>query len=203
MIGLTNAFCPYIGGPGLLVGIDDGVVLIGTTPTFIAGQIVSVAANATNYIQLNTSSGSVQVNTTGFGAGDYPIAIVTTGLTYIEAVVDSRPDVYEGGSGGGGGLLAPTAYSANANVASSVVYGQATAGAGGITLTLQSTLLTIGQAQLFMKMDSAAGAVMLTDSAGATFNSLSGWAETSWLLVNQGEYANCVWDGTRYTVFGS
>ena len=101
------------------------------------------------------------------------------------------------------GLLVPTAYSANATVATTVVYGQATAGSGGITLTLQSGSLVTGQKQRFMKMDSAAGVVSFVDSGSKTFNGSSGWAQTSWSLVNQGQYAEFVWDGTQFTVFGN
>ena len=100
-------------------------------------------------------------------------------------------------------LTAPTAYSASASVAASVKYGQATAGSGGITLTLQSSLLSVGQKQRFMKMDSAVGSVTFTDASGKTFCGLGGWAQTSWELVNQGQYADFVWDGTQYTVFGN
>lgn len=95
-------------------------------------------------------------------------------------------------------LLVPTTYSANATVATTVKYGQATAGSGGITLTVQSASLTVGQKQRFMKMDSAAGSVTLTDSGSATFN-----GQSTWVLVDQWQWAEIVWDGTQYTVFGN
>jgi len=103
MISGTNAFAPYVDGGGLTLGVDAGVALIGTTPTIIGGQQVSLTAKATNYVLLNLSSGLVQVNTTGFTSGNYPIAIVVTHSTGIIALTDWRPDVPAAGPGGGGG----------------------------------------------------------------------------------------------------
>jgi hypothetical protein len=95
-------------------------------------------------------------------------------------------------------MYSPLAYSVNSTVATSVRYGQATGGAGGITLTLQSTLLAVGQIQRFKKMDSAVGAITFVDSNNAQFE-----GQPSYLLTNQWQWADFVWDGTQYTVFGN
>jgi hypothetical protein len=103
MISGTNAFAPYVDGGGLTLGVDAGVALVGTAPTIIGGQQVSLTAQTTNYVQLNLSTGVVQVNTTGFTSGNYPIAVAVTNSTGIIALTDWRPDVPAAGPGGGGG----------------------------------------------------------------------------------------------------
>jgi hypothetical protein len=90
----------------------------------------------------------------------------------------------------------PTRITSSGLVAATVVYGQVTAGGAGIALTLQSTLLAVGQAQRFMKMDAAAGHATFTDSASKTFNGAS-----SYVLTSRWQGVEFVWDGTQYTVF--
>lgn len=99
MISGTNAFAPYIDGGGLTLGVGPGVALIGTTPTIIAGQQVTLTANTTNYVYLDLTAGTVSVNTSGFSTGVYPIATVVTLRNSVKTLTDSRADV--GASGGG------------------------------------------------------------------------------------------------------
>lgn len=103
MISPTNAFSPYIDGGGLFLGVTSGVALVGSTPILVPGQFVPLTSNTTNYVLLNLTSGILQVNTSGFTSGNYPIAIVTTLNTGVLSVVDARPDVAAAGPGGGGG----------------------------------------------------------------------------------------------------
>lgn len=113
MISPSNAFSPYIDGGGLFLGVTSGVVLAGSTPILVPSQFVPLTANTTNYVLLNMTSGTLQVNTSGFTSGNYPIAIVTTVNTGVLSVVDARPDVSAAGPGGGGGGGSATRYYPN------------------------------------------------------------------------------------------
>ena len=106
MFTLSNAFFPYIGGPGLSVAIDGGVVINNGGSTVVPAQVVSLAANTTTYVFLNTSSIVIQSNTSGFPSSNcYPIATVLTSNSVVTSITDMRPDIQGGGSGGGGSTV--------------------------------------------------------------------------------------------------
>ena len=99
-----------------------------------------------------------------------------------------------------------TAYSASGTVPITVDYIRATGGAGGIALVLtsgsqtfvgQSGSFTVGQVYRAKKIDSAAGAVTFTDLLGALFEGAA-----SYELTQQGQWAEFVWNGTGWDVFG-
>ena len=89
----TNAFAPYIAGAGLNIGVLPGTALIGTTPIAVGGTTVSLTANATNYVYLNTSSGALSASTFGFPSNQYSIATVVAGDNGVLSMIDSRCDV--------------------------------------------------------------------------------------------------------------
>ena len=99
-----------------------------------------------------------------------------------------------------------TAYGANATVPTSVDYMRCTGGAGGIALILTpgtqvftgpSGSFTVGQVYRAKKIDSAAGAITFTDLNGALFEGAA-----SYELTQQGQWAEFVWNGVSWDVFG-
>jgi hypothetical protein len=74
---------------------------------------------------------------------------------------------------------------------------KATAGAGGITVTLPNPATCSGKIFTVKKMDSAVGTVMVTPAAG----NIDGVA--SYLLPNQFQYGRFVSDGANYNVIGN
>ncbi len=99
MISPNNAFAPFIDGPGLSITVQSGVVLLaaGSTAT-VPLTAVSLTANATNYVYLNVSTGVIQVSTSAFPAGAYPIATAVTDTASVKTLTDSRADVLAGGA---------------------------------------------------------------------------------------------------------
>lgn len=89
---ITSSFAVYISGSGLFLTVDPAVVLNNNVLVSIQQTVVSLANNATNYIFFNTSSNTLQLNTTGFPAQVIPIAIAITSQGTIISVFDSRPD---------------------------------------------------------------------------------------------------------------
>jgi hypothetical protein len=175
MIDIRNFFAPSIGPPGLNIVVAAGVILVGGVGVVVPTTLVALTANATNYVYLNTSTGGIVVNTTGFPAsGDYPIAIAVTGRTGISSLIDSRADVAGTGTGGGGGgadtvLLASTTQ--NLTLPSSGnLYVDATAGAGGITLTLPTAVGLGGQRATVVMVDTGAGGVTLAGTISGNTN---------------------------------
>jgi hypothetical protein len=98
-----------------------------------------------------------------------------------------------------------TAYAANGTVPVTVDYIRATGGAGGIALALTSAsktftglsgTYTVGIVYRAKKVDSGAGAITFTDLLGALFEGAS-----SYVLTQQGQWAEFVWNGTGWDVF--
>jgi hypothetical protein len=67
-----------------------------------AGQ-VTLADNATNYVEVNPADGTVSANTTGFTSGRIPLYQVATANGAITTVTDKRTPAIAGTGGGGGG----------------------------------------------------------------------------------------------------
>jgi len=111
MISPTNAFTPYIDGPGLSVTVSSGVVILTSgAPTLVALTAVSLTANTTNYVSLSFVTGAISNSTSPFAAGVYPIATVVTDNVGVKTLTDSRPDVATftvaaGGSTGTGSVV--------------------------------------------------------------------------------------------------
>jgi hypothetical protein len=141
MIEPSNAFSPYIDGGGLSLGVTGGVALIGTIPTTVPGGSVALTANATNYVFLNLSSGILQVNTTGFGVSEYPIATVVTTNSGIQTLTDSRADVAVGSSSGGGSLSSASVTLSTAQIENlTATPVQVLAGVAGVYYSLQTVI---------------------------------------------------------------
>ncbi|MCU1305161.1 MAG: hypothetical protein JWQ87_5445 [Candidatus Sulfotelmatobacter sp.] len=94
---------PYPQLAGFRVQVATGKINIGSTTTVIPATTIYVNPNSVTYIFLNVTTGIVQSNNGGFGAGIYPIAVATSNSTYVYSLVDSRPDVFNNGGSGGGG----------------------------------------------------------------------------------------------------
>jgi len=77
--------------PSLTINVGAGTLLNGSAIVNYAGASAqAVAANQTNYIQL-TAAGSLVINTSGFVAGNMPLAEVVTNGTDITMITDRRP----------------------------------------------------------------------------------------------------------------
>ena len=85
--------------------------------------------------------------------------------------------------------------SANGNILATDDHIYATAGAGGITLTLPSPSSVPGQPFLIKKVDSAAGFVTINPNAAETID-----GQASWQLVNQYQSVELTSDGTNWQV---
>jgi hypothetical protein len=64
---------------------------------------LTLADNATNYVELDPATGQVSRNTTGFTSGRIPLYQVTTASGAISSVMDWRTWALAGTGGGGGG----------------------------------------------------------------------------------------------------
>lgn len=71
-------------------GYYGGDVLIGGVHTSISNGTISLAANATNYIEVEPTTAAVSSNTTGFTAGRIPLYTVVTGTNTITSYTDHR-----------------------------------------------------------------------------------------------------------------
>ena len=67
-----------------------------------AGQ-VTLADNATNYVEVDPADGLVSANATGFTSGRVPLYVVATASGAIDTVSDKRTAAIAGTGGGGGG----------------------------------------------------------------------------------------------------
>lgn len=112
MIGPSSAFIPYIKDPGLFITVGTGDVTSPGGVTRIPSGAVSLAANTTTYVFVNTSALAVQSNTSGFPTTNtVPVAIVTTSNDGIVTMLDVRADVDTEVESGGGGAATQLATS--------------------------------------------------------------------------------------------
>jgi hypothetical protein len=100
----TNILAPTIQPVGLNMAVSAGQVYVNNTLVSVPPTIVILTANSTNFIFLNTTSGAIQVNTSGFPTPCYPISAVSTGDKKVASYTDSRPDVFLGAGSGGSTL---------------------------------------------------------------------------------------------------
>jgi hypothetical protein len=101
MLSPLTALSPFIGPPGLNIEIYQGIVLINGGEVNFPTTLVGLSANSTTFVFINIGTGTIQINNTGFPAGNFPICVVVTSNTGIISLVDYRPDyVITGASGG-------------------------------------------------------------------------------------------------------
>lgn len=90
----SNAFAPYIDGPGLKVNINGGYAVIAGVSTSVNASQVSVSANSTTNIYLDQTSGLLVATTGSFPvSGIYPIATAVSDTSSIRTLTDVRSDV--------------------------------------------------------------------------------------------------------------
>ena len=92
---------------GFILHLSPGsIVCNGTSPVTYAGGTITLTANTTNYIQLNSAASCVpSTSTLGFTSGNSPIAIVITNGSHITSITDWRPmGVGSGGAGSSGNI---------------------------------------------------------------------------------------------------
>jgi hypothetical protein len=75
---------------GLTWGYFGGTVSISGTPTQIANGTVTLAASATNYVEVDPATGAVSVNQTGFTSGRMALYQVVTGASTVTSYADLR-----------------------------------------------------------------------------------------------------------------
>jgi hypothetical protein len=92
MIALTNALAPFIGQPGLEISVSPGVLWLNGFIINLPLGTVFLPPNSTSYVFLNTSSGLLGTNTTGYNTVDIPIAAVVTSFTTVVSLTETRPD---------------------------------------------------------------------------------------------------------------
>jgi hypothetical protein len=98
----SNAFSPFVGGPGLHVSISGGTILLDNVSTTLAATTLPLIPNAVNYIFIKGVVGTgslagtltplITSNITGFD-GLVNIAVVVTNANGILSITDSRPDL--------------------------------------------------------------------------------------------------------------
>ena len=124
--GVAPGYWPTAGS-GMTLNLSPGSTICnGTTPISYAGGTLAMTASSTNYVYLNASASCAPAsNTTGFTAGNSPIAIVTAGTSSL-AVSDWRPmGVGAGGLAdpGSDGIVKRTALNSTSPAAYSDVMG--------------------------------------------------------------------------------
>lgn len=89
-LDVTSGILPLhtISLSGLSWEYTGGTVRFGTSIFTIESDIITLIDNATNYIYID-SSGNVQQNTTGYSAGELPVAVITT-VDGIATYADKR-----------------------------------------------------------------------------------------------------------------
>src|SRR6476619_5742585 len=93
----SSSLAPVISSGSLSVYVAPGVAQVNGTTTSIPGTTVALAANSTNYVYVNTASGTIQTSTLGFpGPSALPIGIAITGTSSVVSLTDSRPDFVAG-----------------------------------------------------------------------------------------------------------
>lgn len=82
---------------GLTFGYKAGLVRNDNVVTSVAAGTLTLAASATNYVQV-TGAGAVSSNTTGFTSGQIPLWTVTTNASAITGTTDERTGLSVGGA---------------------------------------------------------------------------------------------------------
>jgi hypothetical protein len=88
---------------GLNFKYQAGLVRNDSAVSFTPAGQVTLADNATNYVEVDPADGLVSANTTGFTSGRVPLYVVATASGVIDTVSDKRTAAIAGTGGGGGG----------------------------------------------------------------------------------------------------
>jgi len=75
---------------GLNFGYDSGIYENRTAITVIAASTILLTLSTTNYVEINTSSGTIVTNTSGYTITNIPLWIVTTDATDVTGQTDNR-----------------------------------------------------------------------------------------------------------------
>lgn len=94
--------------------------------------------------------------------------------------------------------ITSTTASTTSNIGLNAGIVEATGGVGGITLSTQSASVPTGQIYTIKKVDSGAGAVTISDLAGANFD-----GDSTYILADQWQYVTIQWNGSRWNVIGN
>lgn len=194
MIDPKNTLAPYIDGPGLVLSVGSATVLQTGTIYNVPLTIVGLTANATNYVFFNTS-GSIQVNTSGFANTVYPIATVVTSNSAVIRFTDNRPDINIGSVGGGVDNFLALSTSQAIVFGGGNVMIDATAGAGGITLTLPTAVGLSGQSARVTMIDTGVGGVTINTTSSQTIN-----GSLTYVLTDQWQTATFESNGANWRV---
>jgi hypothetical protein len=157
MINSFSALAPTIDQVGLQIGIGPASLWLNGSVSSVPFGFVFLSPNTTSYVYLNTTTGLVNVNTTGVTTNNIPIATVVTNLTRVVTLVDTRPDYTNVGGGGG----SPGAVWASATSTQTIVptaLKQFINASGNITLTL-----TPQNGQTYTVVNTGSGLVILQD----------------------------------------
>jgi hypothetical protein len=92
MINSFSALAPTIDQIGLQIGIGPASLWLNGSVSSVPFSFVLLSPNTTSYVYLNTTTGLVNVNTSGVPTNNIPIATVVTNLTRVVTLVDTRPD---------------------------------------------------------------------------------------------------------------
>jgi len=85
---------------GLTFGYKEGYVRNDNVISHTAAGTIGLTDNATNYVELNTSTGAITKNTSGYTSGKIPLFTVVTASGSISTVTDHRTWATAGGAGG-------------------------------------------------------------------------------------------------------
>lgn len=185
MIGATNALAPSIGEIGFHITVGPAVLWLNGITIISPFSIVFIAKNTTSYIFLNTTTGLLGVNTSGFATSNIPIAIVVSSDTKLLTLVDTRPDFTNIGTGGGGGGGGATWLAVNTSQTIIPTSTTQFINASG-TCTLA---LTPATGQIYTIVNTGSGVITLTNLVPTTL----------YALVNQGQSISLAFDNTSGT----
>lgn len=182
--------------PLLITGmLDSGGTM---TATLIFNDVLTTASGTTTTYQLTVKDNhggqvwnenyyltgtAANINSVLPGSGSVGVIYFPTG----------------GGGGGGGGVDTIQTFSASGLVsfpANANTFVEATAGGGGITLTVASAIGVSGQKMAIMQMDSGVGGVKLVPAVGGqTFN-----GQASMTMTNQYQTITLESDNAKFLV---
>ena len=82
-------------GPGLSVNIaSSGLLWVNASFANSSNLNIPLAPNSLTYVFMNSTTGAIQCNTTGYTDSCVPICSVSTTLSVVMAVIDNRPDYF-------------------------------------------------------------------------------------------------------------
>src|SRR6266404_6503701 len=146
----TSALAPFVGRPGLSIGIKSGLLFVNNSTLAIFETNALVVANALNFVYLTLAPVvALAVNQAGFPVSNcLPIAAVLTNRTEVLDLVDYRPDWYLAASSGGGGGASTVASvvlpGRVASIGSTVLYAVPIGGAGMYRVSVDILVTTPG-----------------------------------------------------------